>query len=109
MSLPPEPPGRLEAKIRVRPSHDTLGVTSSNDEFRVVPALTGGDHESWIVWRVDTHRSFPPRPPPRGDQNISSRPSARIVTAASLALGSLSSTTSWAGPRVSPSRVTDAT
>src|SRR5213593_4651839 len=108
-SLPPDPPGRLEPKMSVRPSNERLGVTSSDAELSGAPRFTGGDQGSWTVCRVDTHRSAPPSPPARVDQNISSLPSTRIVTAASFAFGTLSSLTGSAGPRVSPSRVTAAT
>src|SRR6266550_6054645 len=100
MSLPPEPPGRLEAKISVRPSNERLGVTSSDDEFSGAGRFTGGDQESCTVCRVDSQRSAPPSPPGRVDQNISSFPSTRTVTAASFAFGTLSSLTGAAGPRV---------
>lgn len=104
MSVPPNPPCRLEAKTSVRPLPERLGCCSAAVEFRA-STFAGVDQESCTLRRVDVQRSAPPRPPERVEKKRISRPSARSVAPWSVAIGSLSSGISIAGPRVSPSRV----
>ena len=46
MSVPPNPPDRLEAKSSVRPSPDRLGCWSDAAELSGLPRFTGVDHGS---------------------------------------------------------------
>src|SRR5688572_27149056 len=42
-SFGPNPPGRVEAKYKLRPSFEISGVMSPNGELTVGPRLTGAD------------------------------------------------------------------
>src|SRR5687767_2900893 len=42
-SFDPNPPGRFEAKYKLRPSFEISGVISANGELTVGPRLTGAD------------------------------------------------------------------
>src|SRR2546428_2484907 len=111
MSLAPRPPARVEAKISVRPSWESVGWVSPAVVFSGAPRFTGGDQGSCTLRRVDVHRSFPPEPPARLEYRNTSRPSTRTDGWASVIAGSgsFSSATGTAGPRVSPSAVTATT
>src|SRR5438067_748864 len=86
-SFPPNPPGRLEAKMSVRASNERVGVRSLNTVLNGGPALVGVFHWSWMLCRVDVQMSLPPTEPALGDPKNISRPSFRMVTAASLTGG----------------------
>src|SRR5205814_8914963 len=107
-SFPPNPPGRLEAKMSVRASNERVGVRSLNTVLNGGPALVGVFHGSWMLCRVDVQMSLPPTEPALVDPKNITRPSFRMVTAASLTAGSFSSATKTTGPCASPSRVTEA-
>src|SRR2546425_4922279 len=77
MSLAPRPPARVEAKISVRPSWESVGWVSPAVVFSGAPRFTGGDQGSCTLRRVDVHRSFPPEPPARLEYRNTSRPSTR--------------------------------
>src|SRR6266576_17443 len=105
ISVPPKPPDRLDAKSNVRPPLDRLGCCSAAVELRGASRFTGGLQVSCTLRRVDVHRSAAPTPPGRVEKKNTSLPSERSVGPWSVAIGSLSSEISTAGPRVSPSRV----
>src|SRR6266576_1624026 len=105
ISVPPKPPDRLDAKSNVRPPLDRLGCCSAAVEVRGASRFTGGLQGSCTLRRVDVHRSAAPTPPGRVEKKNTSLPSERSVGPWSVAIGSLSSEISTAGPRVSPSRV----
>src|SRR5215212_9434150 len=112
-SNPPEPFtrfSRFEAKTIVRPLAERLGCISLTLVFNAAPTLTGADHGSFVLRRVEVQMSNPRLAVPtrRLDEKNSSLPSLRIVTCWSFDVRRLSSETKTAGPRVSPSRDTDA-
>src|SRR5689334_1073716 len=43
-SRPPEPPGRVESKYRLRSSGDSAGFVSAKVELTTGPRFTGADH-----------------------------------------------------------------
>ena len=91
-SVPPEPPGRLDARYSVSASWVSSGWTSATGEFSSGPAFWGGD-QAWLeLWRVDCQMSAP-SPPGRVDQKRISLASARSVGAASLNAGAFTSAT----------------
>src|SRR5439155_155857 len=115
MSSPPSVPVRLETKSSVRPSNDRSGSRvpgpgETPPVFTLIgsPRFSGGDQGSCTLRRVDTQISIEPSRPARLELNRISRPSTRGLGDPSLAVGSFSSPTGTAGPRVSPSRVTEA-
>ena len=61
MSVPPKPPGRVEAKNSVSSSDDNAGNKSSALLFTLT-MFSGGDHESKTLLRFEVHRSRPPVP-----------------------------------------------
>src|SRR5712691_2097669 len=79
ISVPPNPPDRLDAKTSVRPSPDRLGCCPDAGEFSGSPRFTGVDHGSWTLRRVDVQRSAPPTPPGRVEKKKISLPSERSV------------------------------
>src|SRR2546426_10960880 len=80
ISVPPNPPDRLDAKTSVRPSPDRLGCCSAAGEFSAA-AFTGVDQGSWTLRRGDVPRSAPPTPPGRVGKKKNSLPSRRQVGA----------------------------
>src|SRR2546425_2094935 len=65
MSKPPSPPGRLEAKYRLRPSFEIAGCWSLDAELMTGPRLTGADQSEYFwAWTdgtlVMTRESMPP-------------------------------------------------
>src|SRR5207245_487160 len=83
----PRPPARVEAKISVRPSWESVGWVSPAVVFSGAPRFTGGDQGSCTLRRVDVHRSFPPDPPARLEYRNTSRPSTRTDAWASAIAG----------------------
>src|SRR4030095_9935885 len=100
MAASPKVPGRVEKKKSVSRSEEISGEISPSVLLTMGPRLTGSDHASNTVSRVETHRSllFPNEPGRFELMNISS-PSCRIEGDMDEPNASPSSTIRKAGPK----------